>query len=256
VNPRDKVTIVLAHGLIGLGDVRVGRMRFSYFHRIDEAIAGRGFRVVAPRVHPTASIARRAAQLRDGVTAAAPSGPLVVLAHSMGGLDARYMISRLGLADRVRALVTICTPHRGSAFADWCLSNVGERLGALAVARRMGLDLGAMRDLTLAGCAAFNREVADVPGVAYLSITAARAWKLMPLPFVLSHRVIQNIEGDNDGLVSVASGQWGEHLGTWPIDHLASINKRMIAARLGERFDVLGGYGTLLDTLAGRGLLD
>ena len=46
---------------------------------------------------------------------------VVIIAHSMGGLDARYMISRLGMDDRVTALVTITTPHRGSPYADWCL---------------------------------------------------------------------------------------------------------------------------------------
>ena len=62
------------------------------------------------------------------------SEPVNLIAHSMGGLDARYLISRLGMADQVRSLTTISTPHRGSFMADWFRANFDRRvplLGAL-----------------------------------------------------------------------------------------------------------------------------
>ena len=34
-----------------------------------------------------------------------------IIAHSMGGLDARYMVSRLGMDDRVEALIAIAHPN-------------------------------------------------------------------------------------------------------------------------------------------------
>ena len=51
----------------------------------------------------------------------------------MGGLDARYMIGQLGMADRVAALLTVTTPHRGSPYADWCGAPPGPRLRGLRV---------------------------------------------------------------------------------------------------------------------------
>ena len=42
-----------------------------------------------------------------------------ILAHSKGGLDSKYMISRLGMEDRVASLTTLSTPHRGSKLATW-----------------------------------------------------------------------------------------------------------------------------------------
>ena len=42
----------------------------------------------------------------------------------MGGLDSRYMISKLDMADRVLSLTTLGTPHRGTAFADWAVGKV------------------------------------------------------------------------------------------------------------------------------------
>src|SRR5207249_8887306 len=41
-----------------------------------------------------------------------------IVAHSMGGLDARYAISQLGLGGRVASLITIGTPHLGTPLAD------------------------------------------------------------------------------------------------------------------------------------------
>ena len=43
------------------------------------------------------------------------------LAHSMGGLDCRHLISRIKPTDYVPlSLTTVSTPHRGSPFMDWC----------------------------------------------------------------------------------------------------------------------------------------
>ena len=42
-----------------------------------------------------------------------------IVAHSMGGLVARWYIERLDGAQHVERLVTIGTPHRGRASAGW-----------------------------------------------------------------------------------------------------------------------------------------
>ena len=43
------------------------------------------------------------------------------LAHSMGGLDCRHLISHIKPTDYVPlSLTTVSTPHRGSPFMDWC----------------------------------------------------------------------------------------------------------------------------------------
>ena len=40
-----------------------------------------------------------------------------IIAHSKGGVDSRYMISRLDMADRVASLTTLSTPHHGSGLS-------------------------------------------------------------------------------------------------------------------------------------------
>lgn len=224
------VPIVLHHGILGFPGVRIGPMRLEYYRGIDRALERLGHPVIVTRVHPTASIATRAAQLREIILRqmdARGYRRVVIVGHSMGGLDARYMISRLGMVEHVAALLTVTTPHRGSPYADWCQRHLG-RLGAWRLARSIGLDVGAVEDLTTGRFDRFNRENPDSPHVRYFSVSAARPWHRVP-PFAIhSHRIIAAAEGDNDGLVSVRSAVWGTHLGTWPADHWHTINHRMV----------------------------
>src|SRR5947209_19560371 len=101
------IAIVLHHGLFGYGDLKLGPLKLSYFRGIDAAIVARGHPVILPRVHPTASIAVRAGQLKQTLLEQADGSKVIIIAHSMGGLDARHMITHLGMAERVAALVTV-----------------------------------------------------------------------------------------------------------------------------------------------------
>jgi triacylglycerol lipase len=249
--------IVLQHGLFGLGNFRVGRLKVSYFNGIDRAIAARGHPLIVPRVHPTGSIARRAGQLKRNILAQLSElnrreQRVVIIAHSLGGLDARYMISKLGMEERVAALVTISTPHRGSPYADWCVKHLGERLGGLKLIRFLGLDMRAIADLRTEQCARFNDEVPDSPGVKYFSISAARPMRLVPPFLFISHKVITDAEGRNDGLVSVRSAKWGHHLETWPADHLHVINKRLVPELRNATGDISPYYLRVLDKVVSK----
>lgn len=42
-----------------------------------------------------------------------------IVAHSLGGVIARYAIQRLGTADSVRTLITLATPHQGTYAAHY-----------------------------------------------------------------------------------------------------------------------------------------
>ncbi len=52
-----------------------------------------------------------------------------LVGHSMGGLVSRYYIENLGHDDRVDKLITICTPHWGSGYAETsCLTGLFHKL--------------------------------------------------------------------------------------------------------------------------------
>ena len=244
--------VVLHHGLMGFGDISVGPIKIPYFRGIDRALRERGHGLIISRVHPTGSIERRARELKANIERGLEQTDgnedrVIVIAHSMGGLDARYMIAKLGMHDRVAALLTITSPHRGSPYADWCLENLGRRLGGLKLIKCLGLDMEAIADLTTESCRKFNRRIKNVPGVLYFSVSAARPWHRVPPWAMHSHKVIAGAEGENDGLVSVKSSTWGEHLGVWPTDHWHAVNHKMIVEIKQPTGSVLPYYMKAID---------
>ena len=249
--------IVLHHGLILPGNVRVGPVTIGSFVGIDRVLAERGYPLVLTQVHPTASVARRASQLKQIILERLrtmspddkePLEKVIIFAHSMGGLDARYMISRLGMDDRVAALVTLSTPHRGSPYADWALRQM-TRFKALQLLKMIGLDTGAASELTTDACARFNEQTPNAPGVRYFSVSAARPLlEVSPLLFQ-PYGIVYAAEGLNDGLVSVRSAKWGTHLETWPVDHFHILNRRLLIEWKNRTGDVRPYYAALVERL-------
>jgi len=251
--PRLGRPVVLVHGLVGYGRLQVGGATFMcYWTNIPEAIAAAGNRVLVPRLPPTESVARRAAALKAFLDREAPRELVHLIAHSMGGLDSRHMIAHLGMADRVLSLTTLGTPHRGTAFADWGIRRV-ERL-VQPVFDLLGLSREGFHDLTTAACRAFNERTPDAPNVRYFSVAGQFAldWKLPE--WQLSHRIIERLEGPNDGLVAVSSAKWGEAFDVWEGDHASLINRALAPTPVRPRWgDRLPAYAALLRRLADAG---
>lgn len=121
------------------------------------------------------------------------------------------MISRLKPPNvRVLTLTTIATPHRGSAFADYIFNQIGPtnipKLYKLL--DFFGLETGAFRQLTPQYMnEKFNPRTPDVEGTRYFSYGATMRPGLLSA-FRRSHRIVEGVEGANDGLVSVDSSRW------------------------------------------------
>jgi triacylglycerol lipase len=151
------------------------------------------------------------------------------------------------MADQVAGLLTVTTPHRGSPYANWCVENLGRKLGGMRLMNLLGLDVRAVSDLTTESCRRFNREIGNVPGVQYFSVSASRPWHRVP-PFALhAHKIVAAAEGDNDCVVSVKSSTWGEHLGVWPADHFHAINHRFVFEIKDKTGDIAPYYLAALD---------
>src|SRR5262245_55180832 len=89
--PKLKAPVVLVHGFLGFERIKLAGMTLAnYFPGIREGIEQAGNRVLVPWLSPTNSVAFRAQQLKDFLQEHAPNEPVHLLAHSMGGLDARY----------------------------------------------------------------------------------------------------------------------------------------------------------------------
>jgi triacylglycerol lipase len=221
--PTLRAPLVLVPGLLGYGEVRVfDRTLFSYFANLPAVLRAAGNTVHVARLHPVASVAYRAWQLRGFLESVVPGRAVHLLAHSMGGLDARYLISRLGMADRVLTLTTLGTPHRGTAFADWCVRRFGRLVRPMLA--QFALPYHAVGELTRERCRLFNEHVPDAPGVRYFSVAGRHTASWLSPVWRLPHAIVARDEGPNDGLVSVASATYGESCSLWEGDHLSLIN--------------------------------
>ena len=244
--------IVLVHGLLGFTRRSVSRLfSFAYFQGVEEALRESGAEVVAVPLPATSSVEVRARALSDAVErTGAPKVNLI--AHSMGGLDARWYVGRLGGHARVASLVTIATPHRGTHVADWGGARLGRAMAGWRLLRDVGVDPAAFQDLTRAACRERNAELSSAPEVPTFSLGGARPWYAIAAPLQLGFRLLQRAEGPNDGLVSVESARWGEWWGTVEADHLAQTGWHWTPPGI-PRFDHRGFYLGLVDRLARRG---
>jgi triacylglycerol lipase len=207
--------------------------RTHYFRCIRSTLTAAGFTVFHGSVPWAAGVIVRAKALRENVEQvleAAGTGKVHIIAHSMGGLDARRMLYD-GRADRlherVASLTTIGTPHNGTSFADWGLADAGD---ALAVLDHLGItSIDGFRDLTTTACRAFNDEAKEFErgcGVAFRAYAGAQTLPYVFEPFKASWRIINEREGANDGMVAVSSARWRDDVAAPEVinaDHLNEI---------------------------------
>jgi triacylglycerol lipase len=150
-------------GFSNFGDLK-------YFAHVTEVLEGalrrRGLVVSVHYVRtlPTASVRRRTTRLLEVMAETAQGdGPIHLIGHSSGGLDARFFASAGAtlsdqpfaseLMTRVRSVVTVVTPHRGTPLAPFFNSLLGARvleilsLATIYVLRYGKLPLGALVSL-------------------------------------------------------------------------------------------------------------
>lgn len=255
--PGGPYPVVLVHGFAGFRDIGP----INYFFNVGRDLRSRGETVFESEVAPFLPPEQRGPMLArfvDGVLRETGSARVILVAHSQGGLDARYVVSSLGYGDRVAAVVTISTPHRGTRLADLMTGAIpGITDGIInAVASVFGFtynDARSRADLrtTLTAMSernaeTFNRQNPDDPRVRYFS-WAGRSNRrdgarycdgVVPnepgvpdnaftplLPLVLFLERGDGREHVNDGLVEVRSARWGTFMGCIPADHFDEVGQ-------------------------------
>ena len=243
VAPGGPLPVILVHGLFGFDRIGVPGARLHYFRGLVDHLATLGCHAHAVRLPAAASVPERARVLADKI-AALPHDRVDLIAHSLGGLDARYALAHCGLAPRVRSLVTIGTPHHGTPLADLAHE------GALGLGRKaisaLGIPLAALDWLTPSALEKFNRDVPDAPGVRYACVVGGIRESSVPLAIAPAHAYLRKLAGPNDGLVPIASQYWGETLAEIDADHFAQIGWTL---GVRKTFDALGLYAFVVARL-------
>jgi len=235
--------VVMCHGYGSVASI----MKPSPLHDACMLYRSHGILAFAPNVVPYASIEDRAKDwtrhIRQ-IMELTKSDRVNIIAHSMGGLDLRFAVSRLGMNEAVASLTTIATPHRGSSLAELGLSTPTNLRDMLSeVFNWLGTNLypsmtsdvkAALEDLTRDSVVnSFNPSVPDMEGVQYFSWSAGvgkgtkESINSMLIP---SNRYIYEKEGVNDGFVSSESAVWGNHLGQIGLSHTEQIHMNLTRA--------------------------
>jgi triacylglycerol lipase len=250
--PRLDAPIVLAHGLFGFDRIALGKIILtSYFRGIPEFLRSGGNRVLVTRVPSISGVKSRARALAEQIDLAFPDQPVHVIGHSMGGLDARHLAADPRWSGRVLSLTTIGTPHLGSALADCARLRAGRVYRLL---RLMGIEHRGFLDVTRRAARAVNRRGSAPSGVPSFSVAGNPSsdqvcWPLKPFFDLLSE-----LEGPNDGLVSVKSALgFGTPLPSWPVDHLRQTSWLPPHSGPSSARSIRGLYSAVLDNLATLG---
>ena len=234
---KTKYPIVLVHGMMAKD--------FPFWHAfrgITGFLRKQNMTVYVTNQDGVGAIATNAAQLKIEIEAILKKencDKVNIIAHSKGGLDARYMISQLHMAEYVASLTTLSTPHHGSGLSMQLLKMPGFLAKTIAFFtnlffRLLGdqkpdiLKLG--QELTAPEMEKFNESVLNAPGVYYQSFSSTAPHKkafLRHIPYQISRYCEQD---DTDGMVSVTSSRWGNYRGSvgGNVDH----------------FQMVGVYGT------------
>jgi len=124
------IVLILVHGIMGWGenpqDSKQDQMKVYYYGVQPFLQKEYGAKVnlvmVAPTLPRADSVKNRGTALKEAIGKELKKWPVGtrvhILAHSMGGLDSRWVVAEGGMADAVASLTTIATPHRGTTLGD------------------------------------------------------------------------------------------------------------------------------------------
>ena len=214
-----KYPVVLVHGMMAK-NIRFWRA----FRGIAGFLKAQGITVYVTNQDGVGAVATNAVQLKEEILDILKKEnceKVNLIAHSKGGVDSRYMISHLDMAEHVASLTTLSTPHHGSGLSGRLIKMPRFLARIIALFTNLFYRIWGDRkpdifqlglDLTQEAMEQFNRDTPNVPSVYYQSysssITGKRAIVFIP------YKVSRFCEQDaTDGMVSVSSSQWGNYRG-------------------------------------------
>lgn len=269
---RTKYPLLLVHGL-GFRD----SFPLSYWGRIPKVLRQKGAQVYFGQQDSNGSVESNARFLyRRVLEVLEETGAqkVNIIAHSKGGLDARWMITHLDKGEHVASLTTLSTPHHGSRTVDRllrfpdilvrftaCCCNVWYRI----LGDTDPDTYGVFHTLTTRQAAEFNENTPDMPSVYYQSYGFIMQRAVSDLLMWLPYLVVKWVEGPNDGLVTAESAAWGDFRGVFTgtgrrgVSHCDAVDRsRRPLSRYGEEVpgrirDMTEFYSRLVEELKEKG---
>jgi triacylglycerol lipase len=207
-----------------------------YFKGIRTMLKKKGHIVYHSNVAWAAGVEKRADELKENllkILKETRAEKVNIIAHSMGGLDARHMMfndrNNGEIHKHVASLTTISTPHEGSPFADWGLDNLTP---LHLLIEKLGVDLSALKDLRTDTCKTFNEhqdvnefETACKGTIKFQTYAGKQDFLGVFSGLKIPFGIITKTEGENDGMVSVKSARWKDEYFQRTLDKTDHLNE-------------------------------
>lgn len=243
-----KYPILMVHGM-GFRDSK----RLCYWGRIPKVLEKNGAKVFFGGQDSNGSVESNAEQLRQSLDKAlseAGAEKVNIIAHSKGGLEARYLISTMGFGDRIATLTTLSTPHNGSLTVDKLLkfpepavkfSCKAVDLWFKMIGDKNPDTYSAISLFKTSSAEKFNEENPDDPQVYYQSYGFVMNGFFSDITMCIPWLAVYSVEGENDGLLAPRAVRWTNFKGIYRgggrrgISHCDEVDLRR------SRVDISGG---------------
>lgn len=212
--------ILFVHGM-GFRDNKL----FNYWGRIPKIVKQNGQVIYYGKQDANGSIVGNATQLAkrlDEILIESNHKKVHIIAHSKGGLEARYLISSLGYHDKIASLTTLSTPHNGSRTMDVLLKfpNFIIKFGCFFVdvwnricGDKAPHTFQSIYELKTTEMAKFNKKNPDHDHVFYQSYSFVMKNIFSDILLAIPYMVVYMIEGPNDGLLAPSATKWTNYQG-------------------------------------------
>jgi triacylglycerol lipase len=217
-----KYPILLVHG-IGFRDNK----HIGYWGRIPKALEDEGAVIYYGNQDSWGTIEHNAQILKRNIELILENtkcGKLNVIAHSKGGLEMRYVISTLEKHECIASLTTIATPHHGVKTMDLICKFPHALFKSIAVflnawSKLLGDEnpdfYNACIKFSTQNIALFNEQNPNSDMVYYQSYAAVMKNSFSDMIMFWTHLIIYLFEGENDGIISLSSTEWGNFKGVF-----------------------------------------
>lgn len=258
-----KYPLLLVHG-VGFRDFHY----FNYWGRIPRELVRNGAKVYYGHQEAWGTVEDNGEILKEKlleILKETGCGKVNIIAHSKGGMDARYLISGLHMEPYVASLTTINTPHRGSKLVDW-LKKLPDGLYRL-ICRWIDRYFGRLGDqkpdayrasyqLSSAYALDFNETYKNASTIYYQSYASLMKCGFSSKLLCIPYWILKRIDAPNDGLVTVESASWANFKGVTTNKYMRGISHGDVIDLTREDykgFNVLEFYIQLVKELADMG---
>lgn len=256
--------LILVHGIAAVDKTRL----FSFWGRIPKFLKERGIEVYLGMTDSWGDFETNAKKLKETIDRVLLKGNVEkvnIIAHSKGGIEARYLIHKYDYEEKIASLITISTPHLGSELADLALQNkIKHKIYVKKIMKSFGKLFNddnpdpyeAIKELSTTSMREFNKQYELSSNIFFQAYYVCMHNPFDDLMFFWSYLYLKKAFGPNDGIVTEKSAKWNyngiQFKGKkWGISHseIVDIKRKKISG-----IDIRDLYKKVVEQIESQGL--